>query len=143
MVVWLFVLPILQSRAIYHFERCDLPVPRHDEGHTDWPFDFVSKPGVASVSPEHGGTVPIRKAVVLWPIAGEGTKFRSAVGGAAYLFLGGVLRSGVLPIFERVALVADSGFTSPFRKNVKSFLHPWGMGQKWTHGIERLPEGKA
>ena len=25
------------------------------QGHTDWPFDFVSKPGVATVSPKAGG----------------------------------------------------------------------------------------
>ena len=28
---------------------------RVSHGHTDWPFDFVSKPGVASVLPKAGG----------------------------------------------------------------------------------------
>ena len=64
--------------------------------HTDWPVDSVSKPGVAFVSPKNGGTVPIRKVVVLVSVAGEklnvGLPGESGISYFGWSHIGGGLR---------------------------------------------------
>ena len=91
-------------------------------GHTDWPVDFVSKPGVASVSPktwrcrtnpEGGGT-----GVICW---GE-TKCPAA-GGELHIIFWRVLRVGFLPALVGVTLVVDSGSTPPFGKGETYSFH--------------------
>ena len=50
---------------------------------------------------------------------------------------------GFLPVLVGVALVTDSDLTSSFRKRKNQSSFFGARAKKWTHGIERLPEGKA
>ena len=106
-------------------------------GHTDWPVDFVSKPGVASVSPktwgyrtnpEGGGTgVSCR---------GE-TKCRAA-GGELHIISGGSLGWVFLPALFGVTLVFDSGSTPPFGKSGKSSIHvTWAKNARTESNVCR------
>ena len=112
--------------------------PSH--GHTDGPFDCVSKPGVASVSPKAWGRCTNPEG--LGSISGGLTKSRAA-GGELHLIFWRVLGSWVFGLFllERFpSLLIDSGSTPPFGKEWKNLSK--GNRQKWTHGIERQPQGK-
>ena len=62
-------------------------------------------------------------------------------GGELHIIFRRVLRVGFLPALVGVTLVVDSGLTPPFG-NGEKVIPPWCMGKKWTHGIERLPQGK-
>ena len=102
-------------------------------GHTDWPVDFVSKPGVASVStktwgcrtnPEGGGT-----GVCCW----EKAKCRAA-GGEWLIIFRRVLRSGGFACARWSLFGGGLRFGAPFSKKVEnhpSMRHPYkGDGQK-------------
>ena len=98
-------------------------------GHTNWPFDFVSKPGVASISPKNmGGAVPIRKVVVPVSIVVGGKLKVGLPGGSCLSFFWRVFRVGFLPVLIGVTLVVDSGSTLPFRK--RKNIPSMGHGQK-------------
>ena len=81
---------------------------------------------------KHGGAVPIRKVVVLGSIAGGQTKSRAA-GGELHIIFWGVLRSEVFACscWSALYLFGRLRFYAPVRKM-----------KKWTHGIERQPQGK-
>ena len=109
-------------------------------GHTDWPVDLLSKPGVASISPrawghrtnpEGGGTG------VSWRVE---TKSRAA--GRVLQFISG----GSLGCFFFCLPTLESPWwltqvrRPPFGKRWVIIhpcdIHSMGKGKKWTHGIE-------
>ena len=110
------------------------------QGHTDWPFDYEAKPGVASVLPKAWGPRTNPEGGRYWGQLLEG-KLKVEPGGELRIFLGRSLGVGFWPVLVGVTLLVDSVSSLPFGKGEK-VIHPWDMAKNSPVCFERLPQGK-